>query len=157
MGFDAVTLNPYLGSDALQPFLDYKDKACIIVCRSSNAGSGELQDLNVSGRPLWQAVAETVVGAWNRNGNCMLVAGATYPEEMRAIRDIAGDMTLLVPGIGAQGGDVGAVLAAGLNSRGKGLIINASRGIIFSKDPAEAAKSTRDEINHCRTLWRQGN
>lgn len=151
LGFDAVTLNPYLGRDALQPFLDYKDKACIIICRSSNAGSGELQNLTVSGRPLWQAVAETVVESWNRNGNCMLVAGATFPEEMAAIRAIVGDMTLLVPGIGAQGGAIGAVLDAGLNSRGKGLIINASRGIIFSDDPAEAARLTRDSINLHRT------
>ncbi|MCY4070245.1 MAG: orotidine-5'-phosphate decarboxylase [Chloroflexi bacterium] len=151
LGFDAVTLNPYLGSDALQPFLDYKDKACIILCRTSNAGSGELQNLHVAGRPLWQAVAETVVDAWNANGNCMLVAGATFPEEMAVIRAIAGDMTLLVPGIGAQGGDIGPVLSAGLNSRGKGLIINASRSVIFAEDPAAAAKFTRDEINRRRT------
>ena len=151
LGFDAVTLNPYLGSDALQPFLDYKDKACIILCRTSNAGSGEFQYLRVSGRPLWQAVAETVVDTWNANGNCMLVAGATFPEEMAAIRAIAGDMTLLAPGIGAQGGDIGPVLSAGLNSRGKGLIISASRSIIFAGDPAAAAKSTRDEINRFRS------
>ncbi len=150
LGFDAVTLNPYLGSDALQPFLDYKDKACIILCRTSNAGSGELQNLQVTGRPLWQAVAETVVETWNTNGNCMLVAGATFPEEMAAIRAIAGDMTLLVPGIGAQGGDIGPVLGAGLNSRGKGLIISASRSVIFAEDPAAAAKSIREEINHFR-------
>ncbi len=151
LGFDAVTLNPYLGRDALQPFLDYKDKACIILCRSSNAGSGELQNLHVSGRPLWQAVAETIVDAWNANGNCMLVAGATFPEEMAAIRAIAGDMTLLAPGVGAQGGDIGPVLRAGLNSRGKGLIISASRSVIFAKDPAAAAKATRDEINRSRS------
>ncbi len=151
LGFDAVTLNPYLGSDALQPFLDYKEKACIILCRTSNAGSGELQNLTVSGRPLWQAVAQTVVDNWNMNGNCMLVAAATYPEEMAAIRSIVGDMTLLVPGIGAQGGDIDAVLSAGLNRRGKGLIINASRSIIFADDPAEAAESLRDEINRCRS------
>ncbi len=151
LGFDAVTLNPYLGSDALQPFLDYKDKACIIICRTSNAGSRELQNLPVSGRPLWQAVAETVVDSWNANDNCMLVAGATFPEELAAIRAIAGDMTLLAPGIGAQGGDIGAVLDAGLNSYGKGLIINASRSVIFAEDPAAAAKSTRDEINRRRS------
>lgn len=145
-----MTLNPYLGSDALQPFLDYKDKACIILCRTSNAGAGELQNLVVSGRPLWQAVAETVVESWNVNGNCMLVAGATYPKEMAAIRSIVGEMTLLAPGIGAQGGAIGPVLGAGLNSRGKGLIINASRSIIFADDPAAAAKSLRDEINRSR-------
>ena len=146
-----MTLNPYLGSDALQPFLDYKEKACIILCRTSNTGSGELQNLTVSGRPLWQAVAQTVADNWNTNGNCMLVAAATYPEEMAAIRSIVGDMTLLVPGIGAQGGDIDAVLSAGLNRRGKGLIINASRSIIFADNPAEAAKSLRDEINRCRS------
>lgn len=151
LGFDAVTLNPYLGGDGLQPFLDYKEKACIILCRSSNAGSGELQNLHVAGRPLWQAVAEIVVEAWNANGNCMLVAGATFPEEIAAIRAIAGDMTLLAPGIGAQGGDIGPVLRAGLNSGGKGLIINASRSVIFAQDPAAAAKSARDEINRHRS------
>ena len=150
LGFDAVTLNPYLGRDALQPFLDYEDKACIILCRTSNAGSAELQDLPAGGRPLWQAVAETIVNAWNAKGNCMLVAGATFPDEIAAIRSIVGEMTILAPGIGAQGGDIGPALRAGLNKRGKGLIISASRSVIFAGDPADAAKSLRDEINRFR-------
>ena len=147
LGFDAVTLNPYLGRDALQPFLDYQDKACIILCRTSNPGSADVQNLDVGGRPLWQFIAEKVQSEWNAQGNCMLVASAVNPAEMAVIRAIAGDMTLLVPGIGAQGGEVGAVVRAGLNSAGRGLIINSSRGIIFSADPAAAAAALRDAIN----------
>lgn len=149
LGFDAVTVNPYLGRDAVQPFLDYGDKAVIVLCRTSNRGAGELQDLRVDGRPLWQIVAERAA-AWNGNGNCMLVAAATYPDEMAQIRALAGDMTLLVPGIGAQGGDVEAVVTAGLNRHGRGLIINSSRGIIFAKSPARAAETLRNRINQYR-------
>ena len=149
LGFDAVTVNPYLGRDGLQPFLDYPDKASIILCRTSNPGAGELQDLRVDGRPLWQIVAERAA-AWNDNGNCMLVAAATYPDELAQIRALVGDMTLLVPGIGAQGGDIQAVVQAGLNRHGRGLIINSSRGIIFAKNPAQAAETLRDHINRCR-------
>ena len=147
LGFDAITLNPYLGRDALQPFLDYADKACIILCRTSNPGAAELQDLRLGERPLWRIVAEKTAREWNANGNCMLVASGTNPREVAAIREIAGEMTLLVPGIGAQGGDVKAVIAAGLNRAGHGLIINSSRGIIFADDPALAAASLRDAIN----------
>ena len=150
LGFDAVTLNPYLGRDALQPFLDYADKACIILCRTSNPGSAELQNLRVGGRSLWQIVAEKAVGPWNANGNCMLVASGTNPEEMAQIRAIVGEMTLLVPGIGAQGGDIKPVVETGLNSAGRGLIINSSRGIIFADDPAAAASSLRAAINAYR-------
>lgn len=151
LGFDAVTLNPYLGRDALQPFLDYKDKACIILCRTSNPGSAELQDLAVVDRPLWRLVAEKVTREWNANRNCMLVVSAANPAEMAQIRALASDMTFLVPGIGAQGGDINAVLAAGLNSAGRGLIINSSRGIIFSDDPAAAAAALRATINEHRS------
>jgi len=150
MGFDAVTLHPYLGREALAPFLERTDKACIILCRTSNPGAGEFQDLDVDGIPLWQAVAEKVDRDWNSNGNCMLVVGATYPEEMRTIRAIAPSLTFLVPGVGAQGGDVGAVVAAGLDADDRGLIISSSRGIIFSEDPGGAARELRDEINAAR-------
>ncbi len=150
LGFDAVTLNPYLGRDALQPFLDFPDKACIILCRTSNPGSAEIQDLNVGGQSLWQLVAEKVARYWNDNRNCMLVVSATNPGEMARIRALTGDMTFLVPGIGAQGGDISAVLAAGLNSAGRGLIINSSRGIIFADDPAAAAADLRAAINEHR-------
>jgi orotidine-5'-phosphate decarboxylase len=101
----------------------------------------------VSGKPLWLVVAERVSQEWNVNDNCMLVVGATYPDEMRQIRETVGDMTFLVPGIGAQGGDIEATIRAGLNASGKGLIVNTSRGIIFAGSPAEAARSFRDDIN----------
>jgi orotidine-5'-phosphate decarboxylase len=146
MGFDAVTLHPYLGREALTPFLERGDKVCIVLCRTSNAGAGEFQDLVCNGKPVWERVAEHVSADWNANGNCMLVVGATYPEEMRRIRCLAPEMTFLVPGVGAQGGDVAAVVAGGLDARGKGLLINSSRGIIFSDDPEAAARELRDEI-----------
>ncbi len=147
LGFDAITLHPYLGGEALSPFLERKDKVSIVLCRTSNPDSNEFQNLVADGKPLWHHVAERVAKQWNKNANCMLVVGATYPEEMKAIRAIVGDMTFLVPGIGAQGGDVKAVVEAGKNAAGKGLIINSSRGIIFSDDPHEEAKKLRDEIN----------
>jgi len=147
MGFDAVTLHPYFGSEALKPFLDRTDKVSIILCRSSNPGSGELQDLKIDDKPLWQIVAEKTAKEWNKNSNCMLMVGATYPEEMKIARSIIGDMTLLVPGIGAQGGEVEAAVKAGLNSSNLGMIINSSRGIIFTENPKEEAKKLRDEIN----------
>ena len=150
LGFDAITLHPYLGRDALQPFLDRADKTCIILCRTSNPGAGELQDLDVGGQPLWYHIARRVAHHWNANDNCMLVVGATYPDDMRRIRALAGDLTLLVPGIGAQGGDVAAAVNAGLNSQRRGMIINASRSIIFARDPARAAQTLRDTINHHR-------
>lgn len=149
-GFDAITIHPYLGREALQPFLDRKDKGSVILCRTSNPGAGELQDLMVEGKPIWYRVAEKVRDEWNINGNCLLVVGATYPQEMRTIRDLVGDMTFLVPGIGAQGGDLKSVLEAGLNSQEKGLIINSARGIIFVDNPGEEARRLRDEINSYR-------
>lgn len=150
LDFDAVTLHPFLGREALEPFLSRKDKACIVLCRTSNPGAGEFQDLRVDGKPLWQSVAEKVSREWNTNGNCMLVVGATYPDEMRVVREIAPELTFLVPGIGAQGGDIDAVVSAGLDSKGKGLMISASRAILFSDEPAVAARGFRDEINIAR-------
>ncbi len=151
MGFDSVTLHPYFGSESLKPFLDRKDKVSIILCRSSSPGAGEMQDLIVqhsglNNVPLWQAVAEKVTNEWNKNNNCMLMVGATYPEDMKKVRGIAGDMTILVPGIGAQGGSVEEVMKAGLNSEGLGLIIHSARGIIFSENPKEEAKKLCEEI-----------
>lgn len=156
---DAITLHPYLGGESLQPFLDIKDKGQIILCRTSNPGSGELQDLQVDGKPLYQHVAQTVATKWNKNNNCLLVVGATYPEEMKAIRETVGpDMTFLVPGVGAQGGDVEAVLKNGLGANQRGLIISSSRGVIFASDGSDFAErarqeatKTRDEINKYRS------
>ena len=150
LGADAITLHPYLGKEALAPFLDRADKASIILCRTSNAGAGELQDLSLDGKPMWQHVAERVSTQWNANGNCMLVVGATYPGEMHRIRELAPEMTFLVPGIGAQGGDIEATVNAGLRGDGKGLILSSSRAILYSQDPARAARETRDAINAAR-------
>ena len=150
LGFDAVTLNPYLGRDALQPFLERQDKACIILCRTSNPGAAEFQDLVAGGRLLWQLVAESVTRQWNEKRNCMMVVGATSPAELAQARAIAGDMTLLVPGLGAQGGDLAAVMRYGLDSAGRGLILNSSRGIIFADDPGRAAAALRDAITEFR-------
>ena len=147
MGFDAVTLHPYLGREALEPFLERRDKMCIVLCRTSNPGAAEFQDLHVDGRPLWLAVAENVSRTWDVEGNCALVVGATYPEEMRRIRAAAPSTTFLVPGIGAQGGSVQAVIDAGADAQSRGLLISASRSILFSDHPAGAARELRDEIN----------
>lgn len=149
LGFDAVTLHPYLGAEALQPFLAREDKACIILCKTSNPGAGEFQDQLVSApgqpaKPLWQVVAETVSRDWNKNQNCMLVVGATYPADLEAIRQIVGSMLLLVPGVGAQGGAV-ADLEAGLTAEG-GLIINSARSIIFNPNPRRAAQLLVDQM-----------
>ncbi len=142
--FDAITINPYFGQEAVQPFLDRKDKGIIILCKTSNPGSGEFQDL------VWEKVAKNVASEWNKNKNCLLVVGATYPEELKKVREIVGEMTLLVPGIGAQGGDVEKTVKAGLNSAKAGMIINSSRGIIFAENPGLEAQKLRDEINKYR-------
>ena len=146
LGFDAITLHPYLGGTALQPFLSRADKVFIVLCRTSNPGAGELQDLVVGEEPLWEVVARRVRDDWDGNGNCMLVVGATYPQELRRARELCPDMTFLVPGVGAQGGDVFEAVGAGLDVRGRGLLINASRSVIFADDPAAEARRLRDGI-----------
>ena len=144
LGFDSVTVNPYFGREAVQPFLERVDKGIIVLCKTSNSGSGEFQD------GLWQKVAENISNNWNENNNCLLVAGATYPKELAEIRKIAGEMTLLVPGIGAQGGEVEKVVKAGLNKAKKGMIISSSRGICKASDPRRATIELRDQINKFR-------
>ncbi|MBI5929985.1 MAG: orotidine-5'-phosphate decarboxylase [Chloroflexi bacterium] len=150
LGFDAVTLNPYLGKEALLPFLERTDKTNILLCRTSNPGAGEFQDLRIGEKTLWQVVAERVCTEWNTASNCMLVVGATYPAELKQVRAMVGEMTLLVPGIGTQGGDVELVLKVGLNENKQGLILNASRSIIFAANPSIEAQNLRDEINQYR-------
>ncbi len=156
-GADAVTLNPYMGHDSAAPFLARAERGCIFLCHTSNPGARDFQELLVDGEPLYQRVAATIAGAWNRNGNCALVVGATFPQELRAIRERVGDMPLLVPGVGAQGGDVAAVVEHGRSADGTGLMINSSRGILYAsrgEDHAEAAaaaaRALRDQINRCR-------
>lgn len=158
LGADAITLHPYLGKEALKPFLEQKEKGLFILCRTSNPGAGELQDLPINGKPLYQIVAENITKEWNHNNNCGLVVGATYPSELEIVRHIVGDgIPLLIPGIGAQGGDTEKTVKAGLDSNGMNAIINSSRGIIFASSgedfaqkAAEEAKKLRDEINYCR-------
>jgi orotidine-5'-phosphate decarboxylase len=152
MGFDAVTLHPYLGGEALAPFLEREDKLNIVLCRTSNPGAGDLQDLVCEGKPLWQRVAAKVSGEWNARGNCALVVGATWPDEMRAVREIAPALPFLVPGVGAQGGDVAAVVRAGMDVRGGGLMISSSRAVIFAASPREAAKKLRDDIAEAKAV-----
>ena len=154
---DAVTVNPYLGRDSAQPFLDRADRGVIVLCRTSNPGSGEFQDALIDGRPLYQHVAERVARDWNGNGNCLLVVGATWPKELAEVRALVGDLPFLVPGIGAQGGNVEAVLKNGATADGDGLVINSSRAILYAgngDDFADAARSAaitqRDEINRYR-------
>jgi orotidine-5'-phosphate decarboxylase len=150
---DAVTVNPYLGQDSLQPFLDYADKGVIVLCKTSNKGSNEFQNLTLeNGKKLFQQVAQNAASRWNKNGNVLLVVGATYPQELAEIRQIVGEMPLLIPGIGAQGGDVAATLKNGLNngSADSGLIISSSRGIIYAGDDsgfAEKAAAACNKLN----------
>lgn len=145
LGVDAVTLQPYLGSEPLQPFLDRKEKGCIILCRTSNPGAAEIQDLIVEGMPLWQKVAELVKNSWNKNNNCLLVVGATYPEEMQKVRALVGDIPFLMPGIGAQGGDLESSVKAAMDSNKQGMIINSSRGIIYASSGEDFAEKAREE------------
>ncbi len=157
IGADAVTLNPFPGKEGLKPFLEKKDKGCIIWCKSSNPGSGEFQNLLVDKEPLYKIIARKVANEWNTLGNCFLVVGATFPQELAEIRKIVGDMTFLAPGIGAQGGKTEDCLRAGLNSQKKGLIIVIVRSIIyasagedFAQKAREEAIKLKDEINKYR-------
>jgi len=155
-GADAVTVNPYMGSDSVEPYMEWEDKGVIILCRTSNPGGSDLQFLQVDGQPLYQHVARLVAEKWNKNGQCALVVGATFPGELAQVRAIVGDMPLLVPGIGAQGGDIAATVAAGKTADGMGMMINSSRAILYAEhapgeDFAAAARrvalETRDAIN----------
>lgn len=158
---DAVTLNPYMGHDSAQPFLSRADRGCIFLCHTSNPGARDFQELEVTGEgaaePLYRRIARTIAGGWNGHGNCALVVGATFPGELREIRAIVGDMPLLIPGIGAQGGDVEAVVRNGATADGTGLMVSSSRGILYASQgddyaqaAAAAARALRDEINRYR-------
>jgi orotidine-5'-phosphate decarboxylase len=157
-GADAVTVNPYLGGDSLEPFLRYQDKGVIILCRTSNPGGRDLQDLNVGDRKLYEVVAELTAARWNARGNCLLVVGATVPQELAQVRTIAGSIPFLVPGVGAQGGDIRLVVQMGQTAAGTGLIVSSSRAILHAStgvDFAAAARTAtlalRDAINAGRT------
>jgi orotidine-5'-phosphate decarboxylase len=152
LGVDAITVHPYLGKEALAPFLARKEKGIIVLVKTSNPGSGEFQDILVgeSREPLYQTIARNVARHWNTDGNCAVVVGATYPAELQRVRALVGDLPILIPGIGAQGGDVAATVRAGKDSRGWGIIINSSRGIIYAsseQDFAQAARNATVELN----------
>jgi orotidine-5'-phosphate decarboxylase len=157
-GADAVTVNPYLGRDSVEPFLKHEDRGVIILCRTSNPGAKDFQDLDVGGgKKFFQHLAERVANEWNTANNCMLVVGATYPEELADIRTRVGNLPLLVPGVGAQGGDVAKVMAAGKTAAGTGLVISSSRAILyassgenFAEAARKAAQDLRDSINRHR-------
>lgn len=155
-GADAVTVNPYMGFDSVEPYLEWDERGVIVLCRTSNPGGSDLQFLDVDGRALYQHVAQMVAEKWNRNGQCALVVGATFPHELAQVRALVGAMPLLVPGVGAQGGDVAATVKSGKTADGTGMMINSSRAILFAplqgnEDFAEAARrvalETRDAIN----------
>lgn len=174
-GADAVTVNPYLGMEAAQPFLDQKDKGIFLLCRTSNPGAGEFQDrlvviddpeemkdlesfvtpASLTGHSIglirfYELVAYRVSQHWNKNGNCGLVVGATAPHELVSVRKIVGNLPILIPGVGAQGGDVEATVKAGKDSNGQGFVVNASRSIIFAskgEDFAEAAGKEAQRLN----------
>lgn len=150
LGADAITVHPYFGSDALEPFFEQENKGIIILCRSSNGGSGEMQMLEVAGEPLYKVVARLTKEKWNTRGNCGIMVGATYPDELGEVRKIVGDMPILIPGIGAQGGDLEKTVRAGKDSRGKGMIISSSRAITFASDGpdfADAARAKAQELH----------
>jgi len=149
LGADAVTLNPYLGREALAPFLERADRGCFILCRTSNPGAGEFQDLLVAGRPLYQIVAGRV-GTWNERGNCGLVVGATFPAELAQVRRLCPDLPMLIPGVGAQGGDLELAVRAGVNAAGQGILVNVSRGVLYASagpDFAEAAARVARDLS----------
>jgi orotidine-5'-phosphate decarboxylase len=156
---DAVTVNPYLGGDSLEPFLKHENKGVIILCRTSNPGARDIQDLQIGAgsRKLYHVIAELAAQKWNSRRNCMLVVGATYPRELAEIREIVGDMPFLVPGVGAQGGDVAQAVQNGRTKEGTGLVISSSRAILYASpatDFASAARAAtsalRDQINAAR-------
>ena len=158
-GADAVTVNPYMGLDSVEPYFEWKDKGVIVLCRTSNPGGSDLQFMQLeNGKPLYLHVARMVAEKWNTaTGQCALVVGATFTDEIAKVREVVGDMPLLVPGIGAQGGDIPATVKAGINSLGTGMMINSSRAILYASNDsdwqeaaAEVAKNTRDAINAAR-------
>lgn len=155
-GFDAMTVNPYMGEDSVRPFLAHADKGIFVLTKTSNPGSKDFQDLLFEGKPLYQHVVEKTL-SWDDNKNAGFVVGATAPEQLMEVRKLAPKATFLIPGIGAQGGDIEATMKNGLREDSLGLIINSSRGIIYAssgEDFAEKAKEEtmklRDEINRYR-------
>ncbi|HEY9278922.1 MAG TPA: orotidine-5'-phosphate decarboxylase [Eoetvoesiella sp.] len=155
---DAVTVSPYMGFDTIEPYLAWQEKGVIVLCRTSNKGGSDLQFIESKDNlPLYLHVAGLVADRWNANGQCALVVGATFPDEIAKVRARVGDMPLLIPGIGAQGGDIVSTVKAGRNSQGTGMMINSSRAILYASGgddwreaAAKTALQTRDAINSAR-------
>lgn len=154
---DAVTLSPYMGFDSVEPYLQYPDRGAILLCRTSNKGGNDLQMLIAGDKPIYQHVAELANGPWNTNGQLGLVVGATFPQEIQAVRQLAPKLPLLVPGIGAQGGDVNACVSAGITTDKTGMMINSSRAILYAgsdenffEASRQAAQKTCEMINAAR-------
>jgi orotidine-5'-phosphate decarboxylase len=150
LGFDAATVNPYLGFDSIEPFINYQDKGVFILCRTSNKGATDFQNLRINGLPLYEVVAKKAK-EWNIHGNIGLVVGATYPEELKRVRSICPEMPLLIPGIGPQGGDLASAVGYGADARGEKAIINVSRQILYAsreKDFAQAAKNVAEKLRN---------
>jgi orotidine-5'-phosphate decarboxylase len=150
LGFDAATINPYLGFDSIEPFINYRDKGVFILCRTSNKGAADFQNLCTNGLPLYEAVAKKAQ-EWNIHGNIGLVVGATYPEELKRVRSICPEMPLLIPGVGAQGGDLASAVGYGADARGEKAIINVSRQILYAsreKGFAQAARNVAEKLRN---------
>jgi orotidine-5'-phosphate decarboxylase len=157
-GADAVTVNPYMGFDTIEPYLKHAGKGVIVLCRTSNPGGSDLQFLKVSpnGEPLYLHVAQLAAKNWNATGQISLVVGATFPDEIAKVRSIVGDMPLLIPGIGAQGGDIDATVKAGsiANSPGTGMMINSSRAILYASSGNDFAQAARNVALNTRDALR---
>lgn len=160
LGVDAVTLNPYLGGDSIEPFTRYEDKGVFILCRSTNGGASEFQDLVVNGATIYEHVARRAVKEWNANDNIGLIAPATAPKILQQIRRVAGpNLPILVPGVGAQGGSVRDAVQHGANLRGEMAILSASRSVLYASQGSDfavaaraAAQKLRDECNESRNV-----
>lgn len=147
---DAVTVHPYLGNESLKPFFDRAEKGIIVLCHTSNSGAAEIQELSVGDVPLYQFIARRATEEWNKNGNCIVMVGATYPEQLGEVRKIVGEMPILVAGIGAQNGELEKTIEEGRDARGRGLIVSASRSIIFAsagEDFAVVARQKATELH----------
>jgi orotidine-5'-phosphate decarboxylase len=151
----AVTINPYMGTDSVEPFLRRADHGVFVLCRTSNPGGGDFQNQDVGGRPLYAHVAQRVATEWSAIGECGLVVGGTYPGELKEVRALAGDVPILVPGIGAQGGDLPGTVEAGADSRGRGMVISSSRAVLYASDGPDFADAARAEAERTRDQIRE--
>jgi len=142
---DWVTINPYLGYDSMRPFLEHKNKGVFVLCLTSNVGSKDFQLLKVDGRPLFKIVADRV-NYWNKDNNCGLVVGATHPDQLKEVREIAGDMPILIPGVGAQGGSLEKAIDAGTNNFRSPAVVNVSRSVLYASNGADFAQRARQEV-----------